>query len=82
MAVKKHEALSPDEIRDELREFVKSHGSLAAAADQLSTTGSHLSEILSGQRSVGDAIAAQLGFQLVKQKKVITVSYYIGSKTK
>ncbi len=80
MAIKKVDALSRDEMREVVRQYVQQHGTLAAAAENLSTSASHLSDILAGSRSVGDAIAAQLGFEMKKQKKQITVTYYIGAK--
>lgn len=80
MALLKHEALSPDEMREILRKFIAKHGTLGRAADMLSSSGSHLSEILAGKREIGDSIAAQLGYQHVKTKKVVSVIYYIGAK--
>jgi hypothetical protein len=70
--------LSTDQMRDQLRIFVNNAGSLRMAADLLSTDPDFLSMILSGKRTVSDAIATQLGFQKVKESKTIQVVFYIG----
>lgn len=82
MALPKHEALSEDKMRDVVREYVKEKGTLVAAAESLSTSPSHLSEIISGQRSIGDSIAAQFGFEKQKIKVCHQVPLYVGSRAR
>lgn len=77
--IKEPRAFSVDEMREVVRKYVAQAGSLQKAADQLSTSPSHLSEILAGKRSIGDSIAAQLGFEQKKQSKTVTVIYYLGA---
>ena len=78
-AINKSQLISPDEMREVLRTFIreKARGSLVVAADLLCSDQSHLSRILSGERTVGEDISARLGFQKVKQKKTMTVVFYV-----
>jgi plasmid maintenance system antidote protein VapI len=75
-----HQAISPEEMREELRKWVRDHETLTASADHLGVAAGHLSEMISGQRSISDHVAAQLGFTKVRESKKITVVYYVGSK--
>ena len=75
---KKEQVLSKEQMAEELRRFVNKKGSVAAAAAALSTTSGHISEILSGERTVGDSIANQLGFYKVKQVVKTVIPVYIG----
>lgn len=75
-----HQAVSAEQMREILREWCSRHGKLVAAAESLSVAPGSLSEMLSGQRSISDHVAAQLGFSKVRETKRIEVIYYIGGK--
>lgn len=74
-------AISSEQMREIVRKYIARCGTLAAAADRLSTTQSHLSNILAGNRSVGDHIAAQLGYTAVKEQRCVSVIYYLGANS-
>lgn len=75
-------ALSEEQMRDQLRIYCRKFSNNSLAADSLSITPSRLSELLSGARSIGDDVAAQLGFQKIKQSKMVKIIFYLGDPKK